>query len=141
MSDSFQILLVEDSRSDVEFATVILREVGIPHQLHVVSDGEEALAFLRRQGEHVDAPRPDLVLLDLNLPRKSGLELLAEMKADPEPEDIAVIVLTTSEAERDIVETNRLDADGYVSKPLGPDQFTFAFFRAMRGRRGLSRWR
>jgi CheY-like chemotaxis protein len=113
-----QILLVEDSPGDVRLTQEVLRDARIANDLHVVGDGEEAMAFLRREGEYADRPRPDLVLLDLNLPRKDGREVLTEISADPDLQSVPVIVLTTSEAEQDIVRSYQLSANAYITKPI-----------------------
>ena len=113
-----QILLVEDSPGDVRLTQEVLRDARIANELHVVGDGEAAMAFLRRQGEYADRPRPDLVLLDLNLPRKDGRAVLAEINADAELASIPVIVLTTSDAEQDILRSYRLAANAYITKPI-----------------------
>ncbi|MDX6697790.1 MAG: hypothetical protein QOE65_1187 [Solirubrobacteraceae bacterium] len=113
-----QILLVEDSPGDVRLTQEVLRDARIANDLHVVGDGEEAMAFLRQEGDHAGRPRPDLVLLDLNLPRKDGREVLAEINADPELKSVPVIVLTTSEAEQDILRSYRLAANAYITKPI-----------------------
>ena len=113
-----QILLVEDSPGDVRLTQEVLRNARIANDLHVVGDGEEAMAFLRREGEHAGKPRPDLVLLDLNLPRKDGREVLGEISADPDLRTLPVIVLTTSEAERDILRSYELSANAYITKPI-----------------------
>ena len=112
------ILLVEDSPSDVAMIVAALREGHIASDMYVASDGEEALEYLFRRGEFRDAQRPDLILLDLNMPRKGGMEVLAEIKADPELRSIPVIVLTTSVAEIDVRNAGGLDANGYLRKPL-----------------------
>lgn len=118
-----EILLVEDSPGDVRLTREALRDAKIANHLHVVSDGEEAIAFLRRDGTYGAAPTPDLVLLDLNLPKKDGREVLAEVKNDPLLKRIPVVVLTTSQAERDIVQSYELHANCYVTKPVDLDQF------------------
>ena len=118
-----EILLVEDSPSDVELTREALAEAKLRNHLHVASDGVAALAFLRRQGAHAAAPRPDLVLLDLNLPRVDGREVLAALKADPALADIPVVILTTSAAEEDILRSYQLHANCYVTKPVDLDQF------------------
>lgn len=118
-----EILLVEDSPGDVRLTREALRDAKIANHLHVVSDGEEAIAFLRRDGRYGAAPTPDLVLLDLNLPKKDGREVLAEVKNDPLLKRIPVVVLTTSQAERDIVQSYELHANCYVTKPVDLDQF------------------
>ncbi len=121
-----QILLVEDSPGDVRLTREVLRDAVVPNRLHVVGDGEEAMRFLCREGEHVDAPRPDVVLLDLNLPRKDGREVLADIKADEALHSIPVIVLTTSAAERDILRAYDQHVNAYVHKPVDLDDFTAA---------------
>jgi CheY-like chemotaxis protein len=118
-----ELLLVEDNPGDVELTREALDEAKVRNRLNVVSDGVEALAFLRREGAYRAAPRPDLVLLDLNLPRMDGREVLAEIKADPVLRTIPTVVLTTSEAERDILAAYRLHANAYIVKPVDLDQF------------------
>ena len=118
-----EILLVEDSPADVRLTVEALRDAKVRNNLHVAQDGEEALAFLRREGEHADAVRPDLILLDLNLPKKDGREVLEEIKADPQLRRIPVVVLTTSEAEQDILRSYDLHANCYITKPVDLDQF------------------
>ena len=117
------ILLVEDSPSDADLTEEALSDGKVLNQLHWVADGVEALAFLRRQGKYADVPRPDLILLDLNLPKKDGREVLAEIKADASLKLIPVVVLTTSAAERDILKTYELNANCYVTKPIDLEQF------------------
>ena len=119
-----EILLVEDSPDDVELTQECLKEWIVSHALSVVADGVEALEFLRRQGKHINAPQPDLILLDLNLPRKDGREVLGEVKADPQLKHIPVVVLTTSNAEQDILKSYRLHANCYITKPVDLDQFS-----------------
>ncbi len=121
--DVVDVLLVEDDDGDVLMTKEAFEYHKIRNRLHVVRDGEEALQFLRREGEFADAPRPGLILLDLNLPRRDGREVLAELKNDPELSLIPVVVLTTSEAEEDIVRSYRLHANAYVSKPVDFDRF------------------
>jgi CheY-like chemotaxis protein len=121
--DVIDVLLVEDDDGDVLMTREAFEHHKIRNNLHVVRDGEEALRFLRREGEYEDAPRPGLVLLDLNLPRVDGREVLAEMKSDPELRVIPVVVLTTSEAEEDILRSYTLHANAYVSKPVDFDRF------------------
>ncbi len=121
--DVVDVLLVEDDDGDVLMTKEAFEYHKIRNRLHVVNDGEQALQFLRREGEYADAPRPGLVLLDLNLPRVDGREVLAELKDDPELRVIPVVVLTTSEAEEDIVRSYRLHANAYVSKPVDFDRF------------------
>ena len=118
-----EILLVEDNPGDVRLTREALREGKVRNNLYVAADGVEALRFLRREGEHADAVRPDLVLLDLNLPRKDGREVLEEVKADPSLRHIPVVVLTSSQAEQDIARAYDLHANCYVSKPVDLDQF------------------
>lgn len=121
-----QILLVEDSPSDVRLTEEALRDARIANELHVAVDGVEAIEFLRQRGKHADAPRPDLVLLDLDLPKKNGREVLAEIKDDPELKSMPVIVLTTSREEEDILDSYKLHANSFVSKPLDLDEFLAA---------------
>ena len=118
-----EILLVEDNPGDARLTTEALKEAKVRNKLSHFDDGEEALAFLRRQGKYVDAQRPDLILLDLNLPRKDGREVLAEIKADDRLKRIPVVILTTSQAEEDILRAYNLNANCYVSKPVDLDQF------------------
>lgn len=122
-SRPIEILLVEDNPGDARLTQEALHEGKIRNNLHHVRDGVEALAFLRRKGEFAKAPKPDLVLLDLNLPRKDGREVLAEMKQDSRLRTIPVVVLTTSEAENDIVRSYELHANCYITKPVGLEQF------------------
>jgi len=124
-----EILLVEDNPSDVLLTQIAMKECKIANRLHVANDGEAALAFLRRVGQHADAARPDLVLLDLNLPKMDGRELLAEMKSDATLRTIPVVVLTTSDAETDVVRSYDLHANAYITKPLDMEQF----IRVVRG--------
>ena len=118
-----EILLVEDSPGDARLAREGLSECKIRNNLNVVDDGVKAMAFLRRQGEYAKSPRPDLILLDLNLPRKDGREVLREIKDDDSLKVIPVVILTTSIAKEDIVKTYSLHANCYVTKPLGLQQF------------------
>jgi two-component system, chemotaxis family, response regulator Rcp1 len=118
-----EILLVEDNPGDVRLTAEGLREGKIRNNLSVVGDGIEAMAFLHREGQYGDAPRPDLILLDLNLPRKDGREVLAEIKVDEDLRRIPVVILTTSSAEQDIVRTYDLAANCYVTKPLDFEAF------------------
>jgi CheY-like chemotaxis protein len=121
--DVIDVLLVEDDDGDVLMTKEAFEHHKIRNHLHVVNDGEQALQFLRREGEYADAPRPGLILLDLNLPRRDGREVLAELKDDPELRLIPVVVLTTSEAEEDIVRSYSLHANAYVSKPVDFERF------------------
>ena len=125
MSDiqTIEILLVEDNPGDVELTREAFFEGKIGNRLSVAKDGVEALAILRREGVHRDAPRPDIVLLDLNLPRKSGLEVLAELKDDPDLRAIPVVILTTSLSEEDIARSYHAHANCYISKPVDFDKF------------------
>lgn len=118
-----EILLVEDNPGDVRLTRESLEESKIINNLSVVNDGQEALDFLHRKNGYEDAPRPDLILLDLNLPVKSGQQVLEQIKKDPELRQIPVVVLTTSEAEEDVVSSYELNANCYVNKPLGFEQF------------------
>jgi len=118
-----EILLVEDSPSDTELTVEALANGKICNHLSMVEDGVEAMEFLRRQGKYTDAPRPDLILLDLNLPRKDGREVLAELKADADLKTIPVVVLTTSAAERDVLGAYALHANCYITKPMDFKQF------------------
>jgi CheY-like chemotaxis protein len=117
------VLLVEDDPGDALMTQEAFEHHKIRNTLHVVKDGVEALTFLRREGEYADAPRPGLILLDLNLPRKDGREVLAEVKADAELRHIPVVVLTTSDAEEDILRSYSLHANAYVTKPVDFDRF------------------
>jgi CheY-like chemotaxis protein len=117
------ILLVEDDPGDVLMTQEAFEHHKIRNTLHVVSDGAEALRFVRREPPFTDVPRPGLILLDLNLPKKDGREVLAEIKDDPELRTIPVVVLTTSEAEEDIVRSYSLHANAYVTKPVDFDRF------------------
>jgi two-component system, chemotaxis family, response regulator Rcp1 len=118
-----RVLLVEDNEADVRLTREALRESGDLVRLSTVSDGEQALAYLRREEGFAAVPRPDLVLLDLNLPRKNGLEVLREMRADPDTACVPVIMLTTSSARQDVVEAYASGANCFVTKPLELDEF------------------
>ena len=118
-----EILLVEDNPADVRLTKEALKEGPMVNNLSVVHDGVDAMAFLRRQGKYALAPRPDIVLLDLNLPKKDGREVLAELKEDPNLRRIPVVVLTTSKAEQDILKAYDLHANCYVTKPVDLDEF------------------
>ena len=123
MTKPIEILMVEDSPGDVRLTQEALRDAKVRNNFHVARDGVEALEFLRRQGDFTNAPRPDLVLLDLNMPRMDGREVLQEIKADPELRLIPVVILTTSKAEEDIVRSYELNANCYITKPVDLDQF------------------
>jgi CheY-like chemotaxis protein len=118
-----EILLVEDNLADVRLTLETLKEEKLHNNLSVVNDGVEALAFLRREGSYANAVRPDLILLDLNLPRKDGREVLKEIKGDPALRNIPIVVLTVSESEKDILESYNLQANCYITKPLDLNQF------------------
>jgi CheY-like chemotaxis protein len=120
---TIEVLLVEDDPGDVLMTREAFEERGAGNNLTVVPDGAEALAYLRREGAHADAVRPDLILLDLNLPRRDGREVLAEIKSDPALQDIPVVVLTTSQADEDILRSYQLHANAYVTKPVDYDRF------------------
>ena len=121
--EAVEILLVEDNPGDVRLTREALKDGKVCNRLTVAEDGEQAIAILRREGQYADAPRPDLILLDLNLPRKDGREVLAEIKADPQLRRIPVVVLTTSKADEDILKAYDLNANCYVTKPVDLDQF------------------
>jgi CheY-like chemotaxis protein len=118
-----EVLLVEDDPGDVVLVTEAFEHNKVHNRLHHVQDGVEALAFLRRDGGFADAPTPDLVLLDLNLPRKDGREVLAEVKEDPQLRRIPIVVLTTSKAEEDVLRSYDLHANAYVTKPVDFERF------------------
>ncbi len=118
-----EILLIEDNPGDARLAQEAIRDSKVRNRLSWVSDGIEAMAFLRKQGKYSDAPRPDLILLDLNLPRKDGREVLAEVKGDAQLRRIPIVVLTTSQAEEDILKAYHLNANCYITKPVDLEQF------------------
>ena len=118
-----EVLLVEDDPGDVLMTKEAFEDYKVKNQLHVVNDGAEAMAFLRGEGEYADSPRPDLVLLDLNLPRMDGREVLQAIKSDAELASIPVVVLTTSEAEEDVLRSYSLHANAYVTKPVDFERF------------------
>ena len=118
-----EILLVEDSPSDTELTLEALRDFKVRNHVNVVEDGVQAMEFLRRQGPHAKAPRPDLIMLDLNLPRKDGREVLAEIKGDSNLKTIPIVVLTTSRADQDILRSYQLNANCYINKPVDFNQF------------------
>jgi CheY-like chemotaxis protein len=123
---AIELLLVEDDPGDVLMTREALSEAKVLHHLHVVDNGESAMAFLGQQGEYADAPRPDLIFLDLNLPRLDGREVLGLIKADPALRTIPVVVLTTSNAEEDVLKSYDLHANAYVTKPVDFNAFTNA---------------
>jgi len=123
MGRPVEFLLAEDNPGDVRLTKEALRESKISNNLNVVPDGVEAMAFLRRTGNYANAPRPDVILLDLNLPKKDGREVLAEVKADPNLRLIPVVIITSSEAEQDVLRTYELHANCYVTKPVDLEQF------------------
>jgi two-component system, chemotaxis family, response regulator Rcp1 len=120
---SVEILLVEDNPDDIDLTIEAFKESSSESHLHVVEDGVQALEFLRRRGVHAEAPRPDLILLDLNLPRKSGHEVLQEIKSDPDLRQIPVVVLTTSAADNDVLRSYELSANCFITKPVDLDAF------------------
>jgi chemotaxis family two-component system response regulator Rcp1 len=130
MDGAVEILLVEDNPADARLTREVFEGGRLSTHLNVVSDGEEAMAFLRREGAYSECPRPKLILLDLNLPRKDGREVLQELKADPRLSRIPVIVLTTSAAESDILHSYDLQANCFITKPLDLDEF-FGVVRAI----------
>ncbi len=121
--ESIEVLLVEDDPGDVVLIQEAFEANKVRNRLHCVSDGVDALRFLRREDEFADAPRPDLILLDLNLPRKDGREVLAEVKTDETLQQIPVVVLTTSKLEEDVLRSYKLHANAYVTKPVDFDRF------------------
>ncbi len=121
--DAIDILLVEDNPGDVRLTREAFKASKLLNRLHVVGDGEQAMAFLRREGVHADAPRPGLVLLDLNMPRMGGREALAAVKADEDLRRIPIVILTSSEADEDVVGAYDLHANAYIRKPVDLDQF------------------
>jgi len=118
-----EVLLVEDSPGDVRLTREAFKEAKMYTHLHVVTDGAEAMAFLKREGRHASAPRPDLILLDLNLPKKDGREVLQEIKESPALQTIPVVILTISASEADILESYRHHANCYITKPVGLEGF------------------
>ena len=120
---AIEILLVEDNPGDARLTMEALREAKVHNNLSTAGDGVEAMAFLRRDGKYAEAPRPDLILLDLNMPRMDGREVLAKIKADDELKRIPVVVLTTSQAEEDVLKAYNLNANCYITKPVDLDQF------------------
>lgn len=122
-TDAIDILLVEDNPADAEHTRIVLEDVKMINSFHTVGDGEEAMDFLHRRGEFRGAPRPGLILLDLNLPRMDGREVLAEIKATDALKDIPVVILTWSSTQEDILRTYNLQASAYLTKPVDADQF------------------
>ena len=118
-----EILLVEDNAGDVRLTREILEETDLSHNLNVASDGVAAMSYLMREGEYDSAPRPDIIMLDLNLPRKDGREVLPDIKTDPEPRSIPVVIFTTSAAEEDVLTSYDLHANCYISKPIDLEHF------------------
>ncbi|MBW1674313.1 MAG: response regulator [Deltaproteobacteria bacterium] len=123
ISKTIEILLVEDNPGDVRLTKEALKEGKVLNKLHVAEDGVEAVEFLNREGNYADMPRPDLILLDLNLPKKDGREVLAEIKTNENLKRIPVVVLTTSRSEEDILKSYNLNANCYITKPVDLDQF------------------
>ena len=120
---AIEILLVEDNPGDVRLTVEALRDSKVRNKLYVAKDGMEATAFLRREGKYAEAPHPDLILLDLNLPKKDGPEVLAEIKEDPALKHTPVVILISSKAEEDIIKTYNLHANCYITKPIDLEQF------------------
>ena len=123
MGQPIEILMVEDNPGDVRLMQEAFREAKVRNNIHIAADGVEALAFLRRQGRYADVPRPDVILLDLNLPKKDGREVLVEIKTDPGLGRIPVVILTSLEAEEDILKAYNLNANAYVAKPVDLEKF------------------
>jgi CheY-like chemotaxis protein len=121
--NSIEILLVEDSLGDARLTMEALKENKVLNKIHHAIDGVEAIAFLYKQGQYSEAPRPDLILLDLNMPKMDGREVLQKIKQDDQLKNIPVVVLTTSQAEEDIIKSYDLNANCYISKPVDLDQF------------------
>lgn len=122
-ASAVEILLVEDDPDDVQLTMEALKDSKIVNHVSAVGDGVEALSLLRREGKYADSPRPDIILLDLNMPKKDGREVLAEIKEDPHLKHIPVVILTTSHAEQDILKSYRLHANCYITKPVDLEQF------------------
>jgi two-component system, chemotaxis family, response regulator Rcp1 len=118
-----EILLIEDNPGDVDLTKEALQEAKVRNRLHVVDDGAKAVDFLYKRGAYADVPRPDIILLDLNLPKKDGRQVLEEVKADPQIAEIPVVILTTSQAEEDIIRSYQLHANCYITKPVDFKQF------------------
>jgi chemotaxis family two-component system response regulator Rcp1 len=132
MSEDIQILLVEDNPGDVRLTVEALRGAKVANELHVVGDGQAAIDFLRQRGQYADAPRPDIVLLDLNLPRLEGCDVLADIKSDPDLAKIPIIVLTSSSSDKDIQRSYALHANCFVTKPVDFSEF-IAAVRSLEG--------
>jgi len=122
-AEPIEVLLVEDSPGDVRLTREAFKDAKVHINMHVSSDGMQAMAFLKREGEHANAPRPDMILLDLNLPKKDGREVLEEIKESPTLKSIPVVILTTSASEEDILRSYRLHANCYITKPVDLDGF------------------
>ena len=122
-ADGLEVLLVEDSPGDVRLTREALKDAKVHINLHVAPDGAEAMAFLKREGDYANVPRPDLILLDLNLPKKDGREVLGEIKESPTLKSIPVVILTTSASEADILKSYQLHANCYITKPVDLDGF------------------
>src|ERR1700674_3109262 len=120
---AIEVLLVEDSPGDVRLTREAFKDAKVHIHLHVASDGAEAMDFLNREGQHAEAPRPDLILLDLNLPKKDGREVLGEIKESPTLKSMPVVVLTTSASDADILRSYKLHANCYIAKPVGLEGF------------------
>lgn len=135
-----QLLLVEDSPDDADLMTEALQQGGLAVRVTHLEDGEEAVAYLRRQGDHANAPRPDLILLDLHLPRKNGFEVLADIKEDPDLRRIPVLVLTSSDSEKAFVEAYNLHANCCVSKPVDQDEYALTIKKIERFWLSVARW-
>ena len=118
MNQLISILIVDDSEDDIEFTLAALKNTKLANDVHIVNDGVEAMEYLRKEGKYASASKPSLVLLDLNMPRKDGREVLSDMKDDPELRQIPVVILTTSQAEEDIVRSYDLHANCFISKPV-----------------------
>lgn len=125
-SKQIEILLVEDSPADILLTREAFKEFKVINSLHVVEDGIQALAYLNQEGEYASSPRPDLILLDLNLPRMNGSEVLAEIKANPKHKSIPVVILTTSYSEQDVLQAYNQHANCYIVKPVGFENFVEA---------------
>ncbi|MDA8173292.1 MAG: response regulator [Nitrospiraceae bacterium] len=124
MGRAYDILMIEDNPADVKLAREALKDAMLNVSMHSVPDGDKAMAFLRREGEYKDAPQPELILLDLNLPGKDGRQVLKEIKEDSRLKHMPVVVLTTSQAEEDICNAYKLQAGCYIAKPVDFDEFT-----------------